>query len=343
MGLKAVVVGAGAVGSRAARQLLSITDVDQLLLIDEDLSAAEEAALSLGAPASAQTIAGLFLESRIERLKTLVDGADVVVFTVPDDHVELARVAVNQGAHVVSVSDDLGTVEGLLELDAEVRKAQRSLVVGAGFAPGFTCLLARHAARRLDVIDEVHVAKFGTGGPACARQHHKALRSEASDWRNQKWEKSRGGSGRELCWFPDPVGGLDCYRAELPDPLLTLAAFPGVVRASARVAATRRDRSTKFLPMLRRPHPEGMIGAIRVEVRGWKASVRDAVVFGALDRPAVAAGTVAAVAAVWANEGRFVRHGAAGLGVLADDTVPLLAKLSELGVRAAIFEGQHSE
>ena len=26
-----------------------------------------------------------------------------------------------------------------------------------------------------------------------------------------------GGTGRELCWFPDPIGGRDCYRAALAD------------------------------------------------------------------------------------------------------------------------------
>ena len=30
-----------------------------------------------------------------------------------------------------------------------------------------------------------------------------------------------GGSGRELCWFPDPIGAVDCYRPALPDPLLS--------------------------------------------------------------------------------------------------------------------------
>ncbi|MBW3669757.1 MAG: hypothetical protein KY443_11160, partial [Actinobacteria bacterium] len=91
--------------------------------------------------------------------------------------------------------------------------------------------------------------------------------------------------------------------------------------------------------MLRPPHPEGLVGAVRVEVRGRRGQGRDVRVLGALDRPGVAAGAVAAVAATWASEGRFTRAGAAGLGELVADPVPFLAELARRGVRAAAFEG----
>jgi hypothetical protein len=159
------------------------------------------------------------------------------------------------------------------------------------------------------------------------------------EWRDGVFVQRRSGSGRELCWFPDPVGGLDCYRAAVADALLLHAAFPAAARVTARVAATRRDRITSRLPMLRPPHAEGQLGAIRVEVRGWRGGVSDTRVLGAIDRPAFAAGTVAAVSARWIVDGRFRRTGAAGLADLVPDPVPFLSELSDLGVRAAVFEG----
>ena len=75
-----------------------------------------------------------------------------------------------------------------------------------------------------------------------------------------------GGSGRELCWFPDPIGARDCYRAAHADPVLLHFAFPEVERITAKVSATRRDRLTARLPMLRPPHVGGNIGTVRVEV-----------------------------------------------------------------------------
>jgi hypothetical protein len=105
------------------------------------------------------------------------------------------------------------------------------------------------------------------------------------------------------------------------------------------MAASRRDRLTARLPMLRRPHPEGAVGAVRVEVRGRRGVTSDVKVLGVMDRPAVAAGTVAAVTAAWAAEGRLARSGAAGLAELVDDAVPFLHDLARRGVRAAVFEG----
>jgi hypothetical protein len=105
------------------------------------------------------------------------------------------------------------------------------------------------------------------------------------------------------------------------------------------VAATRRDRLTARLPMLRRPHPEGTIGALRVEVRGTRGQVPDLRVLGVIDRPAIAAGSVAAVAAVWAAAGRLEGTGAGGLATFVTDPLPFLRDLRDRGVRAAAFEG----
>jgi hypothetical protein len=134
------------------------------------------------------------------------------------------------------------------------------------------------------------------------------------------------------------VGGQDCYRAALPDALLLHGAFPSADRITARVGATRRDRLTASLPMLRRPHPEGTIGAIRVELRGRRGGAREIAILGAMDRPGVAAGAVAAVAAWWAGERRLERVGAAGLAELVSP-VPFLSELARRGVKAAAFDG----
>lgn len=337
--MRALVYGTGATGARVARHLASNADPKALTLIERRQDVLDEVVSSLGPPAKAAYVDALLLESRIARFAELCTEVDVAVLTARDDHVDFALTALEAGVHVVSVSDDLETVQHLRALDAIAKGKGKNLVIGAGFSPGLTCVLSAHGARQFDSVDEIHVAKFGTGGPACARQHHKALRSDALDWHNGEWERRRGSSGRELCWFPDPVGGLDCYRGELPEPTLLLPAFEDAVRLSARVAGTRRDRATKWLPMLRRPHPEGLIGAVRVELRGHRSGMRKVTVLGALDRPAVAAGHVAGLAARWACESRFSTLGAAGLASKIDDTVPFMTELARCGLKAAAFEG----
>jgi hypothetical protein len=314
-----------------ARQLASSVEVQSVAVCDRDPARASTVADAVGGTAAPFT----------------ADSADVYVFATPISDPGPIREVLDRGVPVVSVADGIDEVSALLEMDTTT-----TLVVGAGMAPGLTDVLARLGAMEFDAVDEIHVAKSGTAGPACASQHHKALGAEAIDWRDGQWLRRSGGSGRELCWFPDPVGGQDCYRAGLPDALLLVPAFPGVQRVTARVAATRRDRFTSALPMLRRPHPEGAVGAVRVELRGRRGGASEVSVFGAIDRPGVAAGAVAAVSAIWAATGRLHRGGAAGaagpaaaaagpggLGSLVDDPGGFLAELARRGVRAARFEG----
>jgi saccharopine dehydrogenase-like NADP-dependent oxidoreductase len=264
--------------------------------------------------------------------------AEVVILATPaGTHVRAAQRLVGEGRSVISVSDHPDDVQGLLDLDAQARSTGCSVVVGAGFAPGMSCLLARHAASLLDSVESVAVAKSGTGGPACAREHHRALKTAGVEYRSGAWISRAGGSGRELVWFPDPVGALDCYRGDLPSPKLLYRIFPDADRITARVSATRRDRLTSRLPMMRQPHPDGGPGAIRVEVRGLRGGAVETVVYGVMDHPSVATGTVAAVSAIEVGTGGFP-HGAFGLGEL-ESPVPMLRTLHDRGIRAATYDG----
>ena len=267
-----------------------------------------------------------------------VPGADVVILAGPaGSHVELAETWLKQGSHVISISDDPDDVTGLLDLDSLASSRERSLVVGAGFVPGLSCLLTRYAADMLDTVEIISIYKAGTGGPACARQHHRALKRSGHDWLDGNWVLRRGGSGRDLAWFPDPFGARDCYRGALPSPTLLQRVFPEAERISSRIAATRRDRLTSWLPMLRPPHDDGGPGAIRVEVRGRRNRAVETIILGVIDHPSVAAGTVAAVAAAEAVAGQ-TPIGAHGLAAWSEPK-RILAELHRRGVRVATFNG----
>ena len=266
-------------------------------------------------------------------------GAGVVVLAMAGPHAQIAADLVRAGAHVVSTSGSVDDVRDLLDLDDTARGTGATLVVGAAVSPGLSGLLARELVERLAGCDELHIARHGTAGPACAREHHRALRGWAMGWRDGAWIERPAGSGRELSWFPEPVGARDCYRGELSDPLLLHRSFPQVERISARVSATRRDRFTARLPMLSPPHREGGIGALRVEGRGWDADgARVTHVVGIAELIGTAAAAVAAA---------FVDHvaaGAAPAGVVTTSdadlpTASLLSAVARGGVRLQSFTG----
>lgn len=325
--MRLAIIGLGATGSHLARQLRD-ADVDQLVLHDPDERrvAAVRGAIDLGRPPQTGP-------------PDPDDPPDVVALAGPaGTHLDLARTFLDAGSHVVSISDDPDEVGQLLALDPLATERRRSLVVGAGFCPGLSEILARFAGDQLDRVGGISVATAGTGGPACARQHHRALKQDARDWRDGHWEVRRGGSGRDLAWFPDPIGARDTYLAALASPIILQRTYPDAERISARVAATRRDRFTIRLPMLRRPHRDGGPGGVRVEVRGRAGTAVETVVYGVMDHPSVAAATVAAIATLAAGREQ-APIGANGLSRW-DDPAALLTELHRRGVRAATFTGQ---
>jgi saccharopine dehydrogenase-like NADP-dependent oxidoreductase len=333
--LKVVLAGFGAVGRRVAQHLVSEKIVESLLVVHRDPRRVEAEARELG-----DKVELVELVERRQGNGNGVPAGDVTVLAAPTGSRRVAESAIAQGSHVVSCVDDPSEVKALLSSDKLARSLNRSIVAGVAMAPGLSCVLAAHVRQKFDSVEEIHVASVGTGGPACAREHHAALSSLSLDWEDGEWRRRPGGSGRELVWFPEPVGGADCYRAALADALLLLPAFPGCRRITSRLKATRRDRMTAWLPMLRPPHPEGLVGAVRVEMRGWVDGQAETAIFGSAVAPASAAAVVASRTAVWAGEGRLARPGAGGMAEMITDPALFLKEVGELGVHVSVFEGQ---
>ena len=285
--MRALVIGAGAVGARAIRQLVEQPEVD---------------AGRRGRRRSAPPGRGggeLRQPRRVERRGGLGD-ADVVVLAGP------CGIARRRSAAPPPGRGPTGRVHERLDRGRPRPARPRRRGAGAAASPSWSAPRSRPATpacwRATPPGRSTRSPSCTSPAPAPAARPAPGSTTapspgQALDWRDGGWQRRAAGSGRELCWFPDPIGAEDCYRAELPDALLLVPAFPGVERVTARLAATRRDRFSAHLPMLRKPHPEGLVGAVRVEVRGRRAGRSEVLVLGALDRPAVAAGATAALAA----------------------------------------------
>ena len=319
------VIGAGLVGTHVVDSLVARGQV-QLVVNDANVAAARRLALRSS-------------DSKVQVVSTSeMFAANVVVLACPAPHAKAARKLLEAGVSVVSCSDDLDDTLAMLDLDAIATQARQTLVIGATMSPGLSGLLASTMSSRFTSVDEAHVAIHGTAGPACAQQHHRALAGQSIGWHDGDWLRRPAGSGRELCWFPDPVGPRDCYRAELADPVAIHQALPELLRVTVRMSANRRDRLTARLPMLTPPHAEGGIGALRVEVRGWRDEARHVEVVGIADRVAHVAGLVAATAARKVISGEF----ASGARLLGDEDSPNVTFLSDLvedGLRIQEFVG----
>jgi hypothetical protein len=326
-----LLVGAGATGARAARQLADTHGIDRVVVADREPERAAALADALGEIADTVPIDQPFPR-----------GVDAVVSAVPArTGAVVAQRAIDAGTPVAAVGDDRDGIAALLALDRGARDAGVLVAVGCGLVPGLGDVLARHAADALDRADEAHVARVGAAGPDCVAAVRRARREPPLEWVDGAWH-TPSPRGHQLVWFPDPVGAREC-EVVAPGVELLRDAVPELEHACVRVGEAPIRRPAVAL-LRRKPLDDGWAGA-RVEVWGWRDGVRDTVVYGVIERPAVAAGTVLAVtAAALAGalpnvEWRTPRPtGAHGLGAVVDATT-FLAELARRGVKAAVFEG----
>lgn len=324
-----MVAGLGEVGVRAARQLIDTPDVDRVIVAARQAEHARDVAAALHDGVEPY---------RLGRDDPLPDELDTIVAALPGDaDAALARRAVGAGIPYASAADRDATLRSLVALDAEARTRGTSVVAGCGLAPGLTDVLARHAVGALDAVDELHVARWGVAGGESAAEARRAQREEAREWRDGELvhEKHRHA---ELIWYPDPVGARECELVATGVELL-VAANPGAGRVTARLGVPPARR---FTPPGRRDPGLGW-GAARVEAWGWQGTARTSVVYGVIERTAVAAGTVLGVTGAWlagSIPGLATPPpvGAVGLGAVVEP-VPFLAELARRGVKAAAFEG----
>jgi len=326
-----LLVGAGEVGARTARQLVDTPGLERLAVTGRTSQRSVALAGAMG-----------------ERAESLDRGAaraqiadfDVVALALPGEATRpWARAALAARRPIVSAADDEPTITGLLALDAEARRAGVLVVPGAGLTPGLSEVLARHAADGLAGADEAHVARVGIAGEASLESSRRERRERPLEWHDGAWRAERR-RGHQLVWFPEPVGARECESVSSGIALL-VAALPGLRHATVRFGDPMPSRPVRSWLGRRRDDPWG---ATRVEVWGWSGGGRIAIVYGVIDRPAVAAGTVLAVTAARLGglvpevEVRGESVGARGLAEVMEPA-PLLAELARRGVRAAAFEG----
>ena len=191
-----LVVGAGAVGARAARQLASTDGVE---VARRTTAAPSRAAAGRRRPSA--TGAGRRRRSRRRR------RADVAVLaTPPAPTPPLAAALLRARRRRSSRPPTTSTTSAACSTSTprprergRRRRRRRRLLARASPACS-----PRHAADALDRVDEVHVARAGTGGPACARQHHRALGRGAARLARRRLGAPLGRLGPRAVLVPRP-------------------------------------------------------------------------------------------------------------------------------------------
>jgi siroheme synthase (precorrin-2 oxidase/ferrochelatase) len=322
----ALVVGVGAVGTRAARQLIDTAGIDRVLLADRDTDHLTDVAHALGRDARAIDFAPG---------DPIPDDVDVVATALPAtvDHA-VVTAAIAAGVPIASSDDEHDAIEQLRALAPNARAADVTVAIGCGLAPGLADVLAAHASAMFEKVDEIRVARTGWAGPASVDTVRHERRTLVHAWHEGTWREEHP-HGDSLVWFPEPIGGRDC-RTVTGGTSLLVDAFGSVPRISVHLG-----EPPKRARFRRRFGDDGEWGAARVDVWGRRDGTLDCAVYGVVERTAVASGAVLGVVAArlgGALAPALYQPGVHGLAALVPP-VPFLGELAQRGVRAAAFEG----
>lgn len=238
MGGKNILVlgGAGDMGSRVVRELHQSGEV-RVTVADFRVDRAKRLAGELGGEVSA-----IFVDaSDRDSLNLAMEGKDLAVNCIGPFYryaFKVASAAVQNGVNYIDICDDDDATTALLSLEGMARKKKVTLMVGVGWTPGISNLLAVHAARQMDVAEEIDLTWVGSTsdseGVAVIKHVFHAVTRKTPMYDNYTWLDVPALSGVKRVTFPEPVGTVPAYFCGHPEPVTIPRFIDGVRRVALR-------------------------------------------------------------------------------------------------------------
>ncbi len=156
--MKALVIGAGMMGSAEAYDLINSDGVESVILADKDEERANHVAHELGKKVQARSLDVGYYDEVVELMKEV----DVALGATSYQHnVLLAKAAIEAGVHFCDLGGNMDVVYREMEMDKQAKEANVLIMPNCGLAPGMACVIAAGAAKKFDMVDEIHIRVGG--------------------------------------------------------------------------------------------------------------------------------------------------------------------------------------
>ncbi|MHB8576699.1 MAG: saccharopine dehydrogenase family protein [Dehalococcoidia bacterium] len=258
--MRVLVLGASGGVGRGVTRLLAKSDlVTELVLAGRRLEAAEAVAAEVGEKARAAQVD----IHDAARLRSLSAACDIVVHAAGPHYETLLpalRAAIEVGVHFTDFSDGGRSLRQALTLDADAKAAGITAIVGLGWSPGMTNLLAKHAYAQLDAVDELQIVWLANKSLVKWRQSwHGAIMPSLLDSASGAVPTFRDGEWVDIV---APASGVDvvfpgggtarAYPSGFPEPVTLPRYLPGLRTVSALAAHLPERVSDLYQEQVRR-------------------------------------------------------------------------------------------
>jgi saccharopine dehydrogenase (NAD+, L-lysine forming) len=305
--MKLLILGAGGVGSAAARIAARRSFLEAVVLADYDAGRAERAAAATGDARFSAARVDAGDQAAIERLLAET-GADAILgATDPRFTMPIFRAALASGVHYLDMAMSLSEPhpdepygktgvklgDEQFELSGQWQQAGKLAVVGIGVEPGLSDVFARYASDRLFSTIEELAVRDGANLEVLGDNGQPIFAPTFSIWTTIEeclnppviYEKDRGWyttppfSEPETFVFPEGIGPVECVNVEHEEVLL----MPRWL--SADRVTFKYGLGEEFIGVLKTLHLLGLDSVQPLQVGDVRVSPRD-VVAAALPNPA---------------------------------------------------------
>ncbi len=156
--MKAVVIGAGMMGSALAYDLAQASDIETVLLADINYERASNTAKNINSKVKPVKVDANSYEDMVR----LMTGTDAVISASSYSlNYILTTAAIEAGVHFLDLGGNNDVVKKQLLLNRQAREAQVCVLPNCGLAPGLVNILAVEGAKKFDTVSEIHLRVGG--------------------------------------------------------------------------------------------------------------------------------------------------------------------------------------
>ncbi len=293
--MRIAVIGAGAMGRWAVKELAISPEVDEIVVGDFD----EEQARAVAATYGGDRAKVVFVDARdAESVKKAIAGCDAMVNATQHFwNITVMHAAAAARVHYTDMGGLFHVTKQQVELAGEFEKAGVTAVIAMGGAPGVTNILAKYGAERLDVVEEAHAlcgnvddtdwsGYDGWAPPYSLETLCDEFSVTAPELVGGHWNMDiSGGEGPEDIDFGEPAGILEAHYTIHSEPFTFWHTWKD---QGLRSATFKLSLPAEFTQQMRFLNTIGMTRTDEVEVRGGHVRPRDVLlkVVGEIARPA---------------------------------------------------------
>lgn len=153
--MKVTVIGAGAIGSAIARDLIERDNVSHVQVCDSHARLLQQLDNQMKSP----KLRSFQVDVRDLRvLSSILNSSDVAIGAVVSTlNPRLARLCLDQGIHFCDLGGDDATVHEILAMNKEAKRKSIWLVPNCGLAPGLVNVIGRAGVAEFDEVDTLRL------------------------------------------------------------------------------------------------------------------------------------------------------------------------------------------